>query len=120
TTLKGKAALFIAAPTAYGILKESKKAREVVSKALDPREAVKRGEYIAGIIEDPKQIQAIGEKEGWWETVKGAAKKGGKYGAVAAGIVGLGVLAKKPLTTYLEKRKAAKELEALGIPFFSL
>lgn len=111
TTLKGKAALFIAAPTAYGILRSSPKARAVAAKYLDPREAVKRGEYIAGIIEDPKQIKEIGEKEGWWGTVKQAAKKGGKYGAVAAAIVGAGVLLKKPIGAALAKRKAGKLAE---------
>ncbi|GAI42236.1 unnamed protein product, partial [marine sediment metagenome] len=106
----------ILAPTAYGVLKKSPKARAVVSKTLDPREAVKRGEYIAGIIEDPKKIEEIGKEEGWWSTLKTAAKKGGPYAAGAAAIVGVAALAKKPVTTYLEKRKAAKELEALGIP----
>jgi len=111
TTLKGKAAAFIAVPTAYGILKESKKAREITKKYLDPREAVKRGEYIAGIIEDPKKIQEIGKKEGWWGTVKEAAKKGGKYGAVAAGIAGIGLLAKKPVTEWWKERKVKKAAE---------
>jgi len=108
-TIKGAVITAVAVPTAYGFLKASPKAREVVKKYIDPREAVKRGEYIAGIVEDPKKIKEIGKEEGWWKTVKGAAKEGGKYGAVAAGIIGLGVLAKKPVLSLLEKRKAERE-----------
>jgi len=103
-TLKGAVGMAIGVPTAYGVLKSSAKARTFAKKAIDPREAIKRGEYVGGMIEEPKKFKKKAEKEGWWEGVKEAGKKGGKYGLIGAGVLGAGAVAKK----YLEKRKERK------------
>lgn len=119
-TLKGAVGLTLGAPIAYGILSKSKKARELVKKTIDPREGIKRGEYLAGIIEDPKELKTQLEEEGLWETIKKGAKKGGKYGAIAAGVIGAVALVKTKapqkavsfLKEKLEQRKISKELQA--------
>lgn len=105
-TLKGAIGMAIGVPTAYGVLKSSAKARTFAKKALDPREAVKRGEYVGGMIEDPKKLKRKAEEKGWKKTIKEAGIEGGKYGLLGAGVLGAGVLGKK----YLEKRKLKKEL----------
>lgn len=119
-TVKGAIGAAILVPTAAGVLKASPKARELVKTTLDPRESVKRGEYLAGIIEDPESLRTQLKEEGLWETIKKSAKGGGKYAAIAAGILGAGVAIKTKapqkavsfLKEQLEKRKIAKELEA--------
>lgn len=119
-TLKGAAAMVIGAPIAVGLLKESPKAREFVSGVIDPRKGIERGAEIAKMIEDPKQLEEQLKKEGLWETIKTGAKKGGKYGAIAAGVLGVAALvkAKAPqkgielAKTKLAERKAKKALEA--------
>lgn len=100
-TLKGAVGMAIGVPTAYGVLKSSAKARTFAKKAIDPREAIKRGEYIGGLVEDPKKLKSKAEEKGWWEATKEAGKKGGKYGLIGAGILGAGAVAKK----IIDKRK---------------
>jgi len=117
-TLKGALAVGIGAPIAVGLLKESPKARELVKKTIDPREGIKRGAELAKMIEDPKQLQEQLKKEGLWETIKTGAKKGGKYGAIAAGVLGVAALVKakapqKVIEFAKEKLAARKEAKAL-------
>ena len=119
-TLKGAVAVGLGAPIAYGVLSKSKKARELIKKTIDPREGVKRGEYLAGIIEDPKKLKTQLKEEGLWETIKTSAKGGGKYAAIAAGVLGVATLVKTKapqkavsfVKGKLEARKMTKELEA--------
>jgi len=113
-TVKGALGMAIGVPVAVGVLKGSPKARELVKKTLDPREGIKRGAEIAKMIEDPKQLTEQLKKEGLWETIKSGAKKGGKYGAIAAGVLGVAAIAKKGVPFIKEKlaeKKARKVLE---------
>ena len=118
-TLKGAVGLTLGAPIVYGVLSKSKKARELVKKTIDPREGIKRGEYLAGIIEDPKELKTQLKEEGLWETIKTSAKGGGKYAAIAAGVIGVATLVKTKapqkavsfIKEKLEQRKMTKELE---------
>ncbi|MBA7662231.1 hypothetical protein ES703_70257 [subsurface metagenome] len=118
-TVKGALGMAIGVPVAVGLLKESPKARELVRKTLDPREGIKRGEEIAKMIEDPEQLTKKLKEEGLWETIKEGAKKGGKYGAIAAGVLGVAAITKKGvpfIKEKLEERKVRKELEAAKEP----
>ena len=119
-TLKGAVGLTLGAPIVYGVLSKSKKARELVKKTIDPREGIKRGEYLAGIIEDPKELKTQLEEEGLWETIKKGAKKGGKYGAIAAGVIGAAALIKtkapqKAFSFVKEKLAERKMTKELGV-----
>jgi len=119
-TVKGAVGMAIGAPIVVGLLKESPKARKFVGEVIDPRKGIERGAEIAKMIEDPKQLEEQLKKEGLWETIKTGAKKGGKYGAIAAGVLGVAALVKmkapqKVIETakeYLAARKAKKVLEA--------
>ena len=102
-TIKGVIGMGVGVPVAMGVL-SSAKARKQVGKYLDPRESYKRGKYIAGIIEDPDKIRKIGKEEGWWGTIKEGAKKGGKFGAIATGIIAGGFALKKG-KEYFDKKK---------------
>jgi len=107
-TIKGVVGMGVGVPVAMGVL-SSAKARKSVKKYLDPRESYKRGEYIAGIIEDPDKIKKIGKEEGWWGTIKEGAKKGGKWGALATGIIAGGYAVKKGVP-YVKKKLAEREV----------
>lgn len=109
-TIKGVVGMGVGVPVAMGVL-SSARARKSVKKYLDPRESYKRGEYIAGIIEDPDKIKKIGKEEGWWGTIKEGAKKGGKFGAIATGIIAGGFAVKKGKEIWEEK----KRLKDVGI-----
>lgn len=120
---KGALAALVGVPTAVGVLSSSKKARDIVKHALDPRESIKRGKKIGQIIEDPKNAEDIlGIKKG--QTVKekiiAGAKAAGKVGAVVGGALAIGAAVKKGKEILAERKaaKAAKELipqtKALG------
>ena len=119
-TVKGALIGAVAVPTGIGLLKASPKARETLVKTFDPRESVKRGEYLAGIIEDPDTLRTQLKEEGLWETIKSSAKGGGKYAAIAAAVLGAGVAIKtkapqKVVSFFKERseqKKIAKELQA--------
>lgn len=113
---RGFATAFIGVPTAVGVLSQSKKARAAVKTALDPREAVKRGQKIGDIIEEPsKASDILGIKEGQTakEKIVSGLKTGGKVGAVLAGGLAVAAAAKKG-KQILDQRKAAKAVPSVA------
>jgi len=110
-SIKGALGLAVGVPTAVGVLSSSAKARKIAKTALDPRESIKRGQKLGGIIEDPSKaedILGIKEKTTLKEKVLGGLKTAGIYGGAAAAIAGGAALTKKAL----QKRKEEKALEA--------
>ncbi len=107
----------VGVPTAYGVLKSSAKAREITKTALDPREAVKRGGTLGGIIEEPKrakELLGISEDMTTKEKILTGLKAGGKVGAVIGGALAI----KKGAPTikkFLETRKAKKAEQLAGL-----
>ena len=119
-TAKGLLVAGITVPTAIGVLSSSKKAREIVSKSINPVEAVKRGQKIGDIIQDPgkaKDILGITEKMSAKEKIVSGLKTAGKVGGVIA-LGGVAVAGAKKVKSMLAERKAEKELtpslKALG------
>lgn len=118
-TPRGALTALITIPTAVGILSQSKKARQLVKSALDPREAVKRGRKIGEIIEEPGKaadVLGIGKEKTLKEKIIAGTKAAGIAGGVIAAGLGAAALAKKGLPfvqTKLAERKARIEAEKL-------
>jgi len=118
-TAKGALTAAITIPTAVGILSSSKKAREKVKSALNPLENIERGKKVGEIIENPSKAADIlgiegGEKAGFIDYIKGAAKVGGTAALVAGGVVGAKALYEKYKQSKAEKAAATASEVALS------
>lgn len=104
-TLKGKIFAGTAGLVGYGVLKESPLARSFVVEKIKelpkaPGKAIELGGDIGGLIE--------GKEDGL--TIKEGLKKAGIIGAGAAAVA-IGIAAIPKVKEFVEKRKAAKELQ---------
>jgi len=95
-----------------GVLSSSAKARSMLASA--PEKIYKSGRKLGEIIEDPskaRDILGITKDMTAKEKLIAGAKSAGKFGALVAGGLAVGTLAKKGIETYKE-RKLIKEQES--------
>ena len=117
-TAKGLLVAGVTVPTAVGVLSSSKKARSVVAKTLNPVEAVRRGQKIGDIIQDPSKAQdilGINKAMSTKEKIIAGAKSAGKVGAVAGGVLA-GISGVKKVKSMLEKRKESQAGATAQLP----
>jgi len=104
-SVKGAVGMAVGVPMVAGVLASSAKAREKVSKYLNPVENIKRGQKLGEIIESPEKAAEVlgltgGEKTGFMDYLKAGAKTAGIAGLAVAGVAGATTLYKK----YKEKK----------------
>lgn len=115
---KGLIGAVVGVPLAVGVLSSSKKAREIVSKTLNPVESIKRGKKIGEIIEEPSKasdILGIEKDMSVKEKIIAGAKSAGKAGALIAGGVAV-VAGVKKVKSMLEARKEAQAGKVAQLP----
>lgn len=109
-TLGGAVKAAIAVPVAAGVLSSSATARNIVSKAINPLENIKKGQKIGEIVEDPSkasEILGLNKESSTKDKIITGLKTAGAVGAVTAA----GVAATAAYKKYKEKKSQENVLQ---------